>query len=696
MSSALETPTVRPPSLEDLPGVGPRRAETLKTHRIESPADLLFVWPLRFQDRSRERTVAALEQGTPPVVLRGKLRRLRNKVSPVRRLEITEGILEDHTGSIQLVWFGRVGIHQRFKQGDMVAIFGQPRVVDGRWRIDSPDVRQWRFEDDGPEPQVVPIYPQLAPLVPAQVRRLVATAFEKSFPLGDPVPAHVLRRLRLIDRSRAIREAHFPATVDPGPFAQESAVRRRLAFDEFLAFQLSLQSRRLDRLGQPKPRTIEATDAMRDKLRTMLPFRLTPGQKQALREIADDLRSPCPMHRLLQGDVGSGKTIVGVLAAALVNLNGYQSVVMAPTEVLADQHWLRIRSIASRTGLRIEKLTGSTPAADRRRILAELAGGTIDLLVGTHAVLQRDVKFRALGLAIIDEQHRFGVMQRQQLVEKGELVDVLAMTATPIPRSLALTLYGDVEISTIADLPPGRRPTRTLVRGNSQREKVFDWLASKLDDGGRAFIIFPLIDESDHLSANALNSEVESLTRRLAPRPTGVLHGRMASCEKTAAMERFAAGETTVLIATSLVEVGLDVPEADVIVILSADRFGLAQLHQLRGRVGRGARPGTCVLIRDERVNEEAKRRLTEFARTQSGFEVAERDLVERGAGELLGIRQSGSVRFRFADLVGDLDLMTAARGAAAEMAAGCKDVRATRRMIAPWIDWEMTDTPLD
>lgn len=686
---AADLQPLREATLEQLPAVGVRRAEVLRTLGIRKVQDLLYVFPARYQDRSRESTVAALTLPSPPVVLRGRLKTLRSRLSAVRRLEVTEGVLDDGTAAVQLVWFGRVGVAQRFQRGDSVVVFGQPRMADGRMRIDSPEIRPASPSDAADQRTVVPLYPPLGSLAPSQVRRIVERAFELSSPIFDPVPSRLLRSLQLPSRAETLAAIHFPADASAGPLEREAAPRKRLAFDEFLAYQLMLGARRSPAGKAVKPRKIRVTDEMRDVLRRMLPFRLTRGQKQALREIATDLQGPAPMYRLLQGDVGSGKTIVALLAAGLVNLNRHQTVLLAPTEILADQHYLGIDRLVAGSGLSVARLTGSTPTAERTVLLRRLAKGEIDLLVGTHAVLEKSVRFCSLGLVIIDEQHRFGVLQRRALAEKGELVDVLAMTATPIPRSLALSIYGDMSVSSIEDLPPGRVPVQTSVSGNRQTDRVLERVAAKLADGGRAYLVFPAIEESDRVQVTALTAEVERIRGALAPASVGVLHGKMTSGEKELAMRDFVAGRTVALVATTVVEVGLDVPEADIIVIFGADRYGLAQLHQLRGRVGRGSRPGSCVLLRDERATEEAKRRLRDFASTVSGFEVAERDLAERGAGDLLGTRQAGLPRFRIADLKDDVSLMIRARDAAKEIRPlRNEDAEELARRVAPWMDW--------
>lgn len=658
---ALETP------ISALKGVGGQRAAVLAAAGVETIGDLLYRAPLRYEDRTLQTEIGSIEIPTPPVRLRGRLRFVRSRLSPVRRIDVTEAVLEDSTGAIQLVWFGRPYLTSQFSKGDVVAVFGQPRVVDGRLRIDGSAIeplRNGRQDAAG----ILPVYSQIGSVAPGVLRRIIEQAIEGALPLLDPVLAELLARLHLPSRSAAMMELHFPRHVVGGKLPAGSPALRRLVFDEFLAYQLSLRMRRGARTAD-KERAIRVDDAKREQLRRILPFQLTPGQRRVLREIAQDLCSPAPMQRLLQGDVGSGKTIVGLLAASLVVLNGHQVALLAPTEILAEQHYQRTCQLLAGGPVRTALLTGSLSRAERRDLLARLAAGQIDLIVGTHALLQQGVNFASLGMVIVDEQHRFGVEQRRTLVEKGDRVDLLAMTATPIPRSLALTLYGDLDVSTLDDVPPGRSPVRTLVRGASRLPKIFDFLRERIAAGGQAYVVYPIIDENENSSVRSLMKGCGEVREALPDARVDVLHGRMSSADKERVMSAFSRGDLDVLVATTVVEVGVDVAGADFIVIMDADRYGLAQLHQLRGRVGRGERPGVCVLVRDERAGEDVKARLREFAATNDGFAVAERDLRLRGAGDPAGTRQSGMPRFRFGDPVSDLDLMIAARDAAAEMA---------------------------
>jgi ATP-dependent DNA helicase RecG len=431
---------------------------------------------------------------------------------------------------------------------------------------------------------------------------------------------------------------------------------------EFFTLQLALRVRRAAEEVQTKKRKIEVDDDLRAEVRKILPFKLTKAQRRVLKEIADDLRKERPMYRLLQGDVGSGKTIVALIAAVIMIRNGHQVALLAPTEILVEQHYQRIRQLVD-DSLVVAKATGSMSAGERRTLVAGLREGFIQLVVGTHALLEETIGFQSLGLAIVDEQHRFGVEQRQALFAKGDTPDILVMTATPIPRSLALAIYGDLELSVIDELPPGRQTIKTVVRASSQLDRVYKFVDDEIAAGAQAYIVFPVIEESEKLNLKPLKQGFESITRRFGNRRVAMMHGRMPAAEKEETMQRFKRGEVDILVATTVIEVGIDIPNASIMLIVDADRFGLSQLHQLRGRVGRGERQSYCVLVSDKE-----KELLDVFAKTRDGFEVAERDLEARGPGEFLGTRQSGALRFRFGNILRDYELMERARDAAIEL----------------------------
>ncbi len=441
----------------------------------------------------------------------------------------------------------------------------------------------------------------------------------------------------------------------------------RIILQEFFTFQLALRIRRATQEVKKKERRIRVDDALREQVRGVLPFRLTAAQKRVVKEIADDLQSDRPMYRLLQGDVGSGKTIVALIAAMIAIDNGHQAALLAPTEILVEQHYQRIRQLLDDSVV-VARATGSMTAAERRTLLAGLREGVIQLVIGTHALLEERVQFRSLALAIVDEQHRFGVEQRQRLFAKGDTPDILVMTATPIPRSLAMTLYGDLELSVIDELPPGRTPVRTEVRTSTALGRVYSFIEREIDSGAQAYVIFPIIEESEKTNLKDLTAGFKEIQERFKRRRVAMIHGRMSADEKEQTMRRFKGGEVDILVSTTVIEVGIDVPNASVMLIIDADRFGLSQLHQLRGRVGRGERKSWCVLIHDESEGSEGTDRLRLFAGTRDGFEVAERDLELRGPGEFLGTRQSGIPRFHFGNILRDHDLMDRARDAAIEV----------------------------
>jgi ATP-dependent DNA helicase RecG len=654
-----------------LRGVGEARAALLRAAGLETARDILYNFPFRYEDRRHPVTISQLRQVDQPVVLRGRIISAGAKVSPVRRLKIFEAILDDGTGTVMLVWFNQPYLAQTIERGVRLAIYGQPRISSrGRLQIEGPDYEiltgDGEVDDEG---CVVPVYSAVSGISAKRVRSIAAQALEAVAAIDDPMPPEIREELGVIDLPTALVQLHRPEEIDGEFLAHRSPAHLRMILEEFFAFQLALRLRRAGEERRGKSRTIRVDDAIREQVRQILPFRLTAAQKRVVREIAADLCSDAPMYRLLQGDVGSGKTVVALIAALIVIANGHQAGLLAPTEILVEQHYQRIRQLVDDT-VRVVKLTGSTPARERTALLRRIEQGEADLVVGTHALLEERVRFRSFSLAIVDEQHRFGVIQRQKLVGKGDVPDVLVMTATPIPRSLAITLYGDLDLSVIDQLPPGRQRVKTVVRGTGQSRRVYDFIEKELSSGAQTYVVFPLIEESEKLEVKALITGAEQIRAAFPRRRVDMLHGRMSGEEKEAVMRRFKEGRTDILVSTTVIEVGIDVANASVMLIFDADRFGLSQLHQLRGRVGRGERKSYCILLRDENAGEEAKERLRLFEATTDGFQVAERDLVLRGAGDVLGTRQSGAPRFRFGDIVRDHRLMDRARGAAIRYAS--------------------------
>ena len=650
-----------------LRGVGSGRAALLEAAGLRSVRDLLFFFPFRFEDRRNLLRIGDLRRIDAPVTLRGRILSASLKTSPVKRLKIFEAILDDGSGTVMLVWFNQPFLKDQIRKGHEIVIYGQPRLTSyGRLQFDNPD---YEHVDPGEEAEsegvLLPVYSSVSSIPSKVMRKIVGQALEALPFLSDPLPEDLRRRFKVADLQSAIYQLHYPEDVNDEFLAMRSPAHRRMILEEFFTFQLALRLRRAAEEEKIKRRKIAIDDALRADVRRVLPFSLTTAQKRVLKEIAADLQSDRPMYRLLQGDVGSGKTIVALISALIAIRNGFQVALLAPTEILADQHYERIAQLLEGSDVRLAKLTGSTSAQARPQLLRDLAAGRIDLIVGTHALIEPKVVFKSLALAIVDEQHRFGVAQRQKLFAKADVPDILVMTATPIPRSLAIAMYGDLELSVIDELPPGREPIKTYVRGSLQLPKVFRFVEEQLAEGAQAYVVYPIIEESEKLDVKPLMIGAEEVREALPGRRIGVLHGRMSFEEKDGIMRRFKAGEIDVLVSTTVIEVGIDVPNASVMIVVGADRFGFAQLHQLRGRVGRGTRKSFCILIRDERTQEEAKERLATFARTEDGFAVAERDLEMRGAGDLVGTRQSGLARFRFGNILRDHKLMEVARDTA-------------------------------
>jgi ATP-dependent DNA helicase RecG len=661
--------------LTQLKGIGPKSAEALAADGIHSVLDLLLHLPRRYEDRTRTTGLdTRLEPGSW-VLLRGRLVGVKQRRIPGRRLLIVEGFVDDGHGNLKVVWFNQRWIHRRVADEPELYLYGQVREKrGGGLQLVNPEIEEVGDEVE----RVVPVYPRLGRFGGRRLRRLVEQCGPAVSDCGDPVTEAIRNRFGLPTLSETLHQLHAPSLPEEETLRivtlddlndGRSPYHRRLAFDELLAFACAMGSRRMTRSASAAP-VIDASVVDPQRLRQLLPFELTGAQQRVLSEISEDFRSGPPMARLIQGDVGSGKTVVAALAMLMALDSGHQVAFMAPTELLAEQHARTFSSLLSVAGHTTHQLTGSLPVPEQRRVREGLEDGTVHLVVGTHALFQESVTFRNLGLVVVDEQHRFGVTQRQALAEKGLAPHLLVMTATPIPRSLALTLYGDLDLSIIDELPPGRRPVRTHLRFEEARSKVFDFVRSEITEGGRAFVIYPIIDASDELEAAALTEHEEDVRNSLPGVEVEVLHGRLDRAGRERAISRFREGSVQVLLATTVVEVGVDVPEASVIVIESAQRFGLSQLHQLRGRVGRGERQAWCILMAGEGLGDDARRRLEVVCGSNDGFEIAEADLELRGPGELTGIRQWGPAGFRFANLFRDRELIRHTRSLAAECAS--------------------------
>jgi ATP-dependent DNA helicase RecG len=664
-------------------GIGPRRSEALAEVGLRTIEDLLLHLPFRYEDRSAFLPIGALSPGVRGTV-RGRVRTAALRRTRARGFSIFEAVVEDASASIRVVFFNQPYLRTLLPPGREVILYGEA-TVPRRGRhglvLESPQF-EVATEGDGEAihaGRVVPIYSRLPELSTRTIRRLTHDVLkELPVDLPDPLPSGVAESRGFPGRRQALLEAHFPPEdADPIDLQRRrTPAHRRLIFEEFFFLQLgfALSRSESDASGRAGP-ALRVDDTLRDRLRSVLPFRLTGAQRRALQQIAGDLMSARPMNRLLQGDVGCGKTVVALLAALLVAENGLQAAFMAPTEILAEQHHRAFTRLLSGRGLPVGLLTASVQGAARRQVLRGLRTGELRLVVGTHALVEEEVAFRSLRLAVIDEQHRFGVMQRARLRSKGETPDVLVMTATPIPRSLALTLYGDLDITVIDELPPGRRPVKTVLREEASRERVYRFVRGQIESGRQAYVVYPLIDESEKVDLKAAAAMAEQLRRTAFPgRTVALLHGRLGSEERDAVMADFAAGRTPVLVATTVIEVGIDVPNATVMVIEQAERFGLSQLHQLRGRVGRGAHESYCILMPGAGITEEARQRLEVLCGTGDGFEVARRDLELRGPGQFFGTRQSGLPDLKAGDILRDLEILEDAREAARQAAAAARN----------------------
>jgi ATP-dependent DNA helicase RecG len=669
-AESIHTSVPEPPDqeLRFLKGVGPRRAAEFERAGLHTVDDLLHRFPIRFEDRSRLRRSADLKPGESAAlcgeVVSAELRRTRR-----RGFSLFEMLVRDDDGIFLVIWMNQPFLQDVFAPGQRVMLFGKVEWrVPGGLRLENP---QYELVGDGDEDnglhtgRIVPVYERIGSLTSKQLRRFVHDGLRRLPPvMEDPLPVDLLRRHRWPGRRDALWDAHFPTSETPVDLLNRfrAPAQVRLIFEELFLFQLGLALRRRTRMAKRKPHVIKIDDAVRRAVLSVLPFRLTDGQRTALREIVEDMCLSRPMNRLLQGDVGCGKTIVALLAALVAMENGQQVAFMAPTELLAEQHSLSIGALLAGSRFRVVTLTGSVGAKARRDAVAAVKSGDAKLVVGTHALVQREVRFQQLGLAVIDEQHRFGVLQRSTLREKGRLPDVLVMTATPIPRTLALTSYSDLDVSVIRDLPPGRRPVKTKVEVESRREAVYEFVRRRLQEGRQVYVVYPLVEESAKIDLRAATEMSETLATLFPDQVVGLLHGRMKQDARDAMMQRFAAGEVQLLVATTVIEVGVDVPNATVMVVEHAERFGLAQLHQLRGRVGRGSHQSYCRLLHQGQLSEMARQRLKAVAGTTDGFEIAEYDLLLRGPGEMLGTRQSGIPTLRVAHLVRDHQLMETAR----------------------------------
>ena len=659
--NALQTPVTY------LKGVGPGRAALLgRELGIDTYQDLLYHFPNRYIDKSRFYKIHELERSNADVQIIGRIVHLKSVEQ--KRGQRLVATFADDTGEMELVWFrGQKWIQDRLKINEPYVIFGKANWFNGKFSMPHPEMELLSRFQQQKRIRMQPVYPSTEKLGQRGVtNRLIAQWIYKlleeiSAQIPETLPAILMEELHLPGKREALQQVHFPDSQNA-----LARARFRLKFEELFYIQLALLTKKLQRKNRIKGHVFGVVGEQFTRFyEHFLPFELTTAQKRVLKEIRADLGSHAQMNRLLQGDVGSGKTIVAVMAMLLAIDNGFQACLVAPTEILAQQHYQSVRELMDPMGIEVALLTGSVRAKDRKPIHERLREGALPILVGTHAVLEEKVRFANLGLAIIDEQHRFGVAQRAKMWKKNQTPPhILVMTATPIPRTLAMSLYGDLDISVIDQLPPGRKPVRTVHRRDSNRLRVFAFLREQIGLGRQVYIVYPLIQESEALDYKDLMDGYESITREFPPPEyqVSIVHGKMKPEDKEFEMKRFAEGKTQIMVATTVIEVGVNVPNASVMVIESAERFGLSQLHQLRGRVGRGAEQSFCILMSSSRLSEDGKTRLQTMVSTNDGFEIAETDLKLRGPGNLMGTQQSGLLALKIADVVRDKDILQTAR----------------------------------
>ncbi|MGA7970423.1 MAG: ATP-dependent DNA helicase RecG [Terriglobales bacterium] len=677
-------------------GIGPRLAEVLAAKGIRTVDDLLHYLPFRYEDRLNPRSVAELRAGEMATVIAD----VRNSgLFRTRRMPIFQLTVGQGRNRLKCLWFNATYLQGRFQPGQMIALYGKVEEDrDGQLQIIQPqfeilgDMNEEGGADEAEKKaaasleigRIVPIYESTGQgkLTPRWFRRIIRTTLENLNPdLPDPIPSAVRAHLSLVSPREALWGVHWPEAGESFADLQSSrtAAHIRLIFDELFFIELGLELKRREQKAQTGI-AFKPDDRVRQAIKRILPFHPTAAQKRVLKEIATDMQTSYPMRRLLQGDVGSGKTIVAFEAAIIAIENGYQVALMAPTEILAQQHYFSARQILEEAGYRIVLLTGSMEQDRKRMVRRHIAQGNAQLIIGTHALIQDRVEFENLGLVIVDEQHRFGVMQRLKLMRKDSggssaaaaEPDVLVMTATPIPRTLALTLYGDLDVSVLDELPPGRTPIVTKAVPDEQAADVWEFVRREIAAGHQAYVVYPVIEESEERELKAAEQMHRQLREKIFPNlHVGLLHGRLDAVVKERVMGEFQRGEIEILVATTVIEVGVDVPNATVMVIEHADRFGLAQLHQLRGRIGRGAAKSYCVLMHGGKVSEEGQRRLDAMVQNNDGFKIAELDLELRGPGDFFGTKQAGIPSFRVANLIRDRQLLEAAKREAAFVVAG-------------------------
>ncbi|MFV8344490.1 ATP-dependent DNA helicase RecG [Flavobacterium sp. ZB4P13] len=668
MSNLLLTP------IEYLKGVGPNRGELLRKELgIHKYVDLVNFFPNRYIDRTRYYKINELQNNIAEVQIIGKIINIKT-VEFGRNQKRLVATFVDDTGQMELVWFqGHKWIRESLKLNVICVIFGKCTSFGNAFNMAHPEIELMSEHEQSLRSAMQPVYPSTETLTNRGISNRVINKLMQQLFLEtqalftETLPDYLINELKLIPKKAALFNIHFPKSADV-----LAKAKFRLIFEELFFIQLQLITKNLIRKNKIKGHPFATVgEYFNDFYQNHLPFQLTNAQKRVIKEIRTDMGSNAQMNRLLQGDVGSGKTIVAFMSMLLALDNGFQACLMAPTEILANQHFIGLTELAQTSDINIRILTGSTKIAQRRIIHEELENGMLHILIGTHALLEDKVKFKNLGLAVIDEQHRFGVEQRSKLWKKNVIPPhVLVMTATPIPRTLAMSLYGDLDISVIDELPPGRKPIQTVHRFDSNRLKVWKFLRDEIALGRQIYIVYPLIQESEKMDFKDLMDGYESISRDF-PLPQysiSILHGKMKPADKDAEMKRFSEGKTNIMVATTVIEVGVNVPNASVMIIESAERFGLSQLHQLRGRVGRGAEQSYCILMTSHKLSSDSKTRMETMVQTNDGFEIAEVDLKLRGPGDLMGTQQSGVLNLQIADLVRDRDTLALARNYALKL----------------------------
>lgn len=654
--------------IEFLKGIGPQKAASLnKELSIFTYADLIQHYPFRYEDRSKIYKISEVHEELPYIQIKGRITGMSSAGSMVKKRIMAE--FSDGTGIIELVWFqGAKWVVSSLKTGVDYLIYGKPNVFNGKINIVHPEMEL--FLEKSLEKGLQPVYSSTENLKRKHLdSRAIAALQEKLLEIAMPsiqetLPTELITRYKLLSKREAMKNIHFPGS----PRLLDEA-KRRLKFEELFFIQLRLFMQKLVRKENFKGQVFRNIPLLNEFYKNHLPFDLTEAQKRVVREIYKDLCSGKQMNRLLQGDVGSGKTIVAFVCMLMAVDNGAQAALMAPTEILADQHFKGLKEFADKLGLSMALLTGSTKQKDRKVIFKDQEEGKLNFIVGTHALIEDNVKFKNLGIVIIDEQHRFGVAQRAKLWKKNVIPPhILVMTATPIPRTLAMTLYGDLDISVIDELPKGRKPIKTMHQFDKDRIKLFGFMRNQIEEGRQVYVVYPLIEESETLDLKDLMDGYESISRAFPDYALGILHGRMTPDAKDYEMKRFVKGETKILVSTTVIEVGVNVPNASVMVIENAERFGLSQLHQLRGRVGRGSDQSYCILMSNYKLSRDSKVRLETMVKTNNGFEIADVDLKLRGPGDLAGTQQSGVPNLMIADLSQDAAIVKEARKAAEEI----------------------------